>query len=109
MASEFVARSTYKTNHSSPARFIWSHIARHPLVAVGLLIGAFSNAALSVPIPYYVGQAFNAILNHDSWDIIIWAAIGIMVSQVLRAVLQLMRNVCSEMYGQRIERDVRDE
>lgn len=109
MTSEFVARSTYKTNHSSPARFIWSHIARHPLVAIGLFIGAFSNAALAVPIPYYVGQAFNAIIDGGAWDIVIWACLGILISQILRAVLQLMRNICSEMYGQRIERDVRDE
>jgi ATP-binding cassette subfamily B protein len=109
MASEFVARSTYKTNHSSPLRFIWSHIARHPLVAIGLLVGAFSNAALAVPIPYYVGEAFNAIINGNQWDVIIWACVGILISQVVRAVLQLMRNICSEMYGQRIERDVRDE
>jgi ATP-binding cassette, subfamily B, bacterial len=109
MTSEFVARSTYKTNHSSPARFIWSHIVRHPLVAIGLLVGAFSNAALAVPIPYYVGQAFNAIIDGGAWDIVIWACVGILVSQILRAVLQLMRNICSEMYGQRIERDVRDE
>lgn len=109
MTSEFVARSTYKTNHSSPARFIWSHIARHPLVAVGLFIGAFSNAALAVPIPYYVGQAFNAIIDGNQWDVVIWACVGILISQVVRAVLQLMRNICSEMYGQRIERDVRDE
>jgi len=109
MTAEFVARSTYKTNHSGPGRFIWSHIARHPLVAIGLLIGAFSNAALAVPIPYYVGQAFNAIIDGDQWDIVIWACVGILVSQLVRAVLQLMRNICSEMYGQRIERDVRDE
>ncbi len=109
MTSEFVARSTYKTNHSGPGRFIWSHIARHPLVAVGLLIGAFSNAALAVPIPYYVGQAFNAIIDGGAWDIVIWACVGILISQVVRAVLQLMRNICSEMYGQQIERDVRDE
>lgn len=109
MTSEFVARSGYKTDHSSPFRFIWSHIRRHPWLAVGLFIGAFSNAALAVPVPYYVGEAFNAIIDGNQWEIVIWAVIGIIVSQTVRAVLQLMRNVCSETYGQMIERDVRDE
>jgi ATP-binding cassette subfamily B protein len=36
-------------------------------------------------------------------------ALAIIVSQIVRGVLQLMRNGSSEMFGQRIERDVRDE
>ena len=62
MSSEFVARITFKSNHSSPFRFIISHIFRHPLVGILMIIGAFSNAALASAVPYFIGQAFNLVI-----------------------------------------------
>lgn len=111
MSAEFVVKTTYKSNHSGPGRFIWSHVRRHPLVATGLLVGAFSNAALAVAVPYYVGKAFNAMIESNGQDLryVGWMALAIIISQTIRGVLQLMRNISSETFGQRIERDVRDE
>lgn len=109
MASEFVARVSYKTDRSTPLRFIWSHIARHPLVAVLMVIGAFSNAALASAVPYFIGQAFNAVIEGEDSQFIVITALAVIGSQLLRAALQLMRNFSSEIFAQRIERDVRDE
>ncbi len=109
MAAEFVARKSYGTSHASPLRFILSHIVRHPLVVIGLFIGAFSNAALAAVIPYFTGEAFNAIIENQDLARVGLMALGIVLSQAVRAVLQLMRNYSAELYGQRIERDVRDE
>ncbi len=109
MTSEFVARSFHRSNHSSPLRFIISHISRYPLVAILLLIGAFSNAALMAVVPYYIGRAFEAILNGDGIDVIVRIALELVGSQVLRSVLQLVRNFSAETYGQIIERNMRDE
>lgn len=109
MASEFVARVSYKTDRSTPLRFIWSHIARHPLVAVLMVIGAFSNAALASAVPYFIGQAFNAIIEGGDSRFIVITALAVIGSQLLRAALQWMRNFSSEIFAQRIERDVRDE
>lgn len=127
MSAEFVIQSRYKTNFSNPARFILSHILRHPLMIITLLIGAFSNAALAAAIPYYTGIAFNAFTAKNplletvtlqfpyiaptrwAMDVAFFAAMMIIISQLIRAVLQLMRNASSETFGQRIERDVRDE
>jgi ATP-binding cassette subfamily B protein len=109
MASEFIAR-IYKTDHSTPLRFIWSHIARHPLVAILMLLGAFSNAALASAVPYFIGQAFNAVLaGGDAMSVVIAMSLAIIAAQILRAGLQLMRNFSAEIFAQRIERDVRDE
>ncbi|HRF97815.1 MAG TPA: hypothetical protein PLZ51_21555, partial [Aggregatilineales bacterium] len=116
MSAEFVIQSRYKTNYSNPARFILSHMLRHPLLIVTLLIGAFSNAALAAVIPYYTGLAFNAFsaqmplldlnmggLNFPyvtptrlAMDMAWFCAVMIVVSQLIRAVLQLMRNASSE-------------
>ena len=109
MSAEFVARKSYGTSHASPLRFILSHIVRHPLVVTGLFIGAFSNAALAAAVPYFMGEAFNAVIDRSDLNFVGLMALGIVVSQAVRAALQLMRNYCAELYGQRIERDVRDE
>lgn len=109
MASEFIAQEAFRSDHRTTFRFIWSHIRRHPLTAVLLVIGAFSNAALAAVIPAFAGLAVNAILNDNDLHTAGLAALGIVLSQVVRAVLQFTRNYSAETYGQRIERDVRDE
>lgn len=108
MSAEFTAR-IYKTNHAGPARFIWSHILRHKFIAVGMIIGAFSNAALAVAIPALAGVAFDALIAGEGLPVVGAAVLGIVASQILRGVLQLMRNFSSESYGQLMERDIRDE
>lgn len=111
MSAEFIARPDYKTNRSNPFRFVVSHMLRHPLFAVLLMIGAFSNAALAAVVPYFIGQSFNALVDPDGRGL---AFVGVMAlaivgSQVLRSLLQFMRNFSAEIFSQRIERDVRDE
>ncbi len=108
MSAEFIAR-VYHTDHRGPARFIWSHIKRHPLVAMGMVTGAFSNAALAVALPAYTGEAFDSLLAGQGLAAVVGAVLGIVLSQALRGGLQLMRNFSSELYGQLMERDIRDE
>jgi ATP-binding cassette subfamily B protein len=74
-----------------------------------LIIGAFSNAALAAAVPYFIGEAVNAVIRGDSLTAVAACAFSIIGSQSLRAILQFGRNFSSETYGQRIERDVRDE
>ncbi|MBZ0282103.1 MAG: ABC transporter ATP-binding protein/permease [Anaerolineae bacterium] len=109
MSSEFIARIPYKTNHTSSFRFIISHIARHPVVGMIMVIGAFSNAALAAAVPYFIGLAFNAVIAGSTIEGIVGFVFAIIASQLLRGVLQLGRNFSSEIFAQRIERDVRDE
>lgn len=109
MASEFIAR-TYKTDHSSPLRFIWSHIIRHPLFGFLMLSGAFSNAALASAVPYFIGRAFNAVIDQqDAFETVVAMSLAIIAAQLIRAGLQVIRNFSAEIFAQRIERDVRDE
>ena len=112
MSAEFVTQHTYKTDHRSPARFIWSHVMRQPWLLLSMTIGAFSNAALAGVIPYLSGVAFTAVSDNPTPSVLPlvgWMSIGIITSQLLRSVLQLMRNSSAEAYAQRVERDVRDE
>jgi len=84
---------------------------RHPLVFIALMFGAFTNAALAAVVPYYIGLAFNRMIETDGRDVayVGTMALAIVISQTLRGVLQLMRNASAETFGQRIERDVRGE
>lgn len=119
MSSEFTAqsRSTYRSDFRSPSRYIWSHVRRHWYVAIMLLIGAFSNAALASLVFIYIGQTFDHLIRFQAGEITaeetlsfaVLMVVAIIISQAVRAVLQLMRNFASEMFAQRIERDVRDE
>jgi ATP-binding cassette subfamily B protein len=117
MAAEFVAKQVYTTDHTSTRSFILSHIRRHWWLSISLMLGAFSNAALAGVVPYAFGQVFDELnrfvegtINSDAAMAFTVQMILVVVgSQLLRAILQLLRNFSSETYGQRIERDVRDE
>ncbi len=109
MSSEFVARQTHRSDHSSPARFVWSHIRRHPIVGLGMILGAFSNAALASAVPYFAGRAVEGVIDSQNLALVGQMALAIVASQFLRGGLQLLRNFSSETFAQRVERDVRDE
>lgn len=111
MSSEFVVKTRYHSDFRDPGRYVLSHIRRQWWVAVLMAIGAFSNAALAAVVPYLTGVVFNEISNPgpDPLEIIAGAVVLVLVSQSVRAVLQFMRNISSEVFAQRIERDVRDE
>lgn len=111
MAAEFSVASPIKTNHSSPIRFIISHVARHPFTALLLMLGAFSNAFLAGVVPGAVGGAFDAILlqNDETLGLVLNSVWLVIASQSLRSLLQFMRNFAAEVFAQRFERDVRDE
>ena len=111
MSAEFVVQSPIATNHSSPFRFILSHILRHPFAALLLVFGAFCNAFLAGVVPGAVGSAFDAILlsNEQTMSMILNSVLLIIGSQTLRSLLQFLRNFSAEVFAQRFERDIRDE
>ncbi len=111
MAVEFSVPSPINTNHSSPSRFIVSHILRHPWAAMLLIFGAFCNAFLAGVVPGAIGDAFDAILlnNVETQTLVLNSVWLIIVSQTSRSLLQFVRNFSAEVFAQRFERDVRDE
>lgn len=108
ITAEFTAR-TYVSNRTSPFRFILSHIIRHPIYAFLMMLGAFANAGLAATVPFFVGESFMAISERGDLHFVFVMCVGIVITQAVRAVLQFVRNWSTEVYGQRIERDVRDE
>lgn len=91
-------------------RFILSHIGRHPTFGVTMIVGAFSNAALAAVVPSLGGLAINIVATQGgTMTDILPVVLVIVASQLARGGLQLMRNASAETFGQRIERDARDE
>jgi ATP-binding cassette subfamily B protein len=109
-ASEFAIARGWRSDRRGPVRWIWSHTLRHKLFIVGVLFGAFSNAALAALAPVLIGQAFDAVgASPPNLAALGTAAALIAGSQVVRGGLQLIRNFSAEVIGQRLERDTRDE
>lgn len=108
--AEFLVETQIQSDRSTPLRWIMSYVNQNWGVLIGMFVGAFGNAALAVVPPVLIGYAFDeANRPNPSLTAIGWLAVWIIVSQVVRAFLQLGRNFASEVLGQRIERDTREE
>ncbi|HSH01324.1 MAG TPA: ABC transporter ATP-binding protein, partial [Anaerolineae bacterium] len=109
-AQEFSIQGNFQADRSTPLRWVLSHVGRHKHLFVIMFIGAFGNGALAAAIPVFTGIAFTGVLADPvDYERLQLAAIGIIVSQVLRSLLQFGRNFASEVIGQRLERDTRQE
>ena len=108
--AEFTVPDRYHANRRGPVRWLLSHALRYWYLWIMLIVGALSNALLASAIPIFTGKAFNGILaKPPQVHILIQSAVLILLSQLLRSGLQLMRNFSAELIGQRLERDIRDE
>jgi len=108
--SEFIVSHRWTSDTRTPVRWIWSHVTRNKLIILNVIVGAAGNAGLAAALPIFTGMAFDAILgNSPNLRVLIWATIWLAVSQLVRSALQLGRNFGSEVLGQRLERDARQE
>jgi ATP-binding cassette subfamily B protein len=109
--SEFSIDIGWQSDRRSAAHWLLSHALRYRLYILGLLVGAAGNAVLAAVAPVLTGRAFDAVSAQPP-DLrgITTAALLIVISQLVRGlILQMGRNASSEVIGQRIERDVREE
>ena len=108
--SEFDVNRSQQTDKSTTYRWVLSHLSHHKLLIGGMFIGAFGNAALAATVPVLIGKAFNAALASPAdVRLIGLMALSVVISQSVRAVLQLGRNFSSAVMGERLERDMREE
>lgn len=108
--AEFSVKTAVEADRSSAPRWLLSYAKRQVLVLIGMFVGAFGNAALAALPPLFIGYAFDEVnTGGQSLRLLGWYALGIIISQLVRAVLQLGRNFSSALLGERIERDTREE
>lgn len=110
LPAEFTITPKYRTNRSSPLRWLVSRFVRYWPLGAMLLAGAFGNAALAAVVPIQVGKAFDAVMEDPpAVEALVGFAWVIIISQGIRGLLQLGRNFSAEWLGQLFERDIRDE
>lgn len=110
ISAEFTLPEEHSVNRSGPVRWLISHTLRYWPLGITLLGGAISNATLAAIVPILIGLAFNAILaTPPDTTALLRIALTIAGTQVLRGVLQFGRNFSAELFGQRLERDIREE
>jgi ATP-binding cassette subfamily B protein len=109
VASEFSVTKSWEPDRRSAAHWLLSHMLRHKLYIVGVFIGAFGNGIGAGLVSLYIGQGFDVMTSSGDVKALGWISLALIGSQLLRGLLMLGRNVCSEIIGQRVERDARDE
>ena len=110
ISAEFSLPEKYSANRSGTKRWLISHTLRYWPLGIILIGGAVSNAALAAAVPILIGQAFDLVLgSSENFNALIRIALIIAGTQVIRGVLQFGRNFSAELFGQRLERDIREE
>ncbi len=108
--AEFSITQKFRSNRNNAVRWILSYTLRYWYLVFGMIIGAVSNAALATVVPVLIGRAFNSVLetppDTSTLGVI---AITIIITQLLRSLLQFARNFSAELLGQKLERDIRQE
>ncbi len=108
--TEFAIQLDWRPDRRTPLRWIGSHVLRNKRVIAIMIVGAFGNAALAAVIPLAAGAAFDAVLRAPpDYATVGSAALIVVISQLVRGVLQFGRNYGNEIIGQRLERDTRAE
>lgn len=107
--AEFVVDGAYTYDRRSPVRWILSHLARYPLLLAGfagtVLVGSLAGAAL----PRLVGLAFDVVSGTDTRLSLAGLAAAMLGVATVQAAANLGRGLVTELTGQRLERDARDE
>ncbi len=106
--AEFNIVQPIQSDRRTPTRWVVSHLLHHKIYILSMFIGAFGNAALAAALPVLIGLAFDAVGRGET-QAAGWAALWIVISQLVRSWLQFGRNFSAEILGQRIERDTREE
>ena len=107
--AEFSVTKTWQSDRRGPVRWLLSHVLRHKIYILGIFIGALGNAIGAGVIAMFVGRGFNVILKSGDLQALGIIALLLIASQLVRGIFMLGRNYCSEVVGQRVERDTRDE
>jgi ATP-binding cassette subfamily B protein len=107
--AEFSIKQTWQSDRRGPVRWVWSHTWRSKLYLLGVIVGAFGNGLGGGLVPIFIGQGFDIMIESADLRALGLVTVWIILSQLGRAMLMMIRNLCSEVVGKRVERDGRDE
>ncbi|VAW30885.1 Heterodimeric efflux ABC transporter, permease/ATP-binding subunit 1 [hydrothermal vent metagenome] len=107
---EFRVEDEYSYNHSSPIRWIASHLLRYPWLPLLVTVASIINNVAASYVQIFIGRSFD-LISTPGWTTSALLALALAVFGVVvgQSVLGLTRNYTNEFIAQLIERDSRDE
>lgn len=108
--SEFTLPNQYKSNKSSPIRWIVSHAMRNKIFIISVILFQIAASLSQSLIPGLIGRIFGLLVDKLlNINILTELSIQILIYGIIIGLFSLFRNISIEFVGQRIERDTRDE
>lgn len=111
ISPEFVVDGARRSDRRGPARWLWSHVRRHPLALVGFLAGSSAAVALNSMVATLTGSAFDAVLGDPAERARAFGSVvvALLVVVALRGLLDLVARLSGVFLSSRLARDARDE
>src|SRR5712691_1913407 len=105
---EFTITNEYQYNHSSPVRWIVSHVLRYKRYIASFMLASIVTNILYAFVPLLTGMAFNAVLQGAGSQLVRFAIL-ILAVVLVGGVIDLTARLSSEILGKRLATDARDE
>ncbi|MFL5698815.1 MAG: ABC transporter ATP-binding protein [Ktedonobacteraceae bacterium] len=105
---EFTITDEYQYNHSSPVRWIISHVLRYKRYIASFMLASIVTNILYACVPLLTGMAFNAVLQGAGSQLVRFAVL-ILGVVLVGGVIDLTARLSSEILGKRLATDARDE
>jgi ATP-binding cassette, subfamily B, bacterial len=107
---EFSVESAYTYDHTSPLRWVLSHLWRYRLLLVGFFFMSVLVSVLFSAVPRLTGLAFDAVLQPGAdTGRLLTIALVILAIILVRGAIDLANSFTIETLGQRLEKDAREE
>lgn len=107
---EFTVASEYQYNHSSPVRWILSHVLRYKHFILSFALASLITNSFYATVPILTGMAFTAVLQGKTGqDQLVQIVLLILGVVLIGGVVDLSARLSSEILGKRLATDARDE
>ena len=107
---EFTVASEYQYNHSSPVRWILSHVLRYKHFILSFALASLITNSFYATVPILTGMAFTAVLQgKNDQDQLVQIVLLILGVVLIGGVVDLSARLSSEILGKRLATDARDE
>lgn len=107
---EFSLEKEYTYNRTGPVRWIFSHVARYPVLPLLIILAALGNNFAFSYVQIFIGRAFD-LITQPGWirEELIRAGLFVFGAASVQGLTGLVRNYAAEFLAQRVERDSRHE
>jgi ATP-binding cassette subfamily B protein len=109
--AEFTTELPRDFDHSTPFRWLLSHLAETKGLFVVFIVGSLIAAALNGFVPIYTGRAFDEVLGDtdDPLGVLLRIALILLIVVVLRGAFDIVARLAIETISKRIGRNTREE